>query len=191
MFNLPSLFLRILGYDIDECRILSIKALISCFHSRSHISIGNKSHIGRRVDLRIGPGSQLVIGKNCKIDDDVRLIIVNNSKLTVADNVKIGKGSILNCGDTCSIGDSTLISGYCYIQCSSHGLASDTNIRAQSHVHSPIIIGRDCLVGAFCFISPGSILGDGSVCGAHSFVKGTVEPYTINSGIPAQFMRSR
>ena len=157
-----------MGYN-EFSNIHSLKTFLYCYSNRSRIYIDKQSYVGRYVDIRVTNGASLKIGKNSKIDDNVRIVVTNSSCLEIGDAVKIGKGSVLNCGDNCSIGESTLVSGYCYIQCSSHKMNSDKKIRSQGHIHQPITIGEDCMIGSHSFISPGTVM-EKDQFGTHSLV---------------------
>lgn len=74
--------------------------------------------IGKRTDLRL-QSKNIKIGENVQIDDNVRIVVPEYGKLTIGDNVKIGVGTIINCGGEIVIGEGTSFYGYCYVQASS------------------------------------------------------------------------
>lgn len=75
------------------------------------------TRLGNRLDLRFD-SENVSLGENIVFDDDVRVVVPPNGRLTVGDNVKFGKGTILNCGGTVVIGNNVSFYGYCYIQSS-------------------------------------------------------------------------
>lgn len=81
------------------------------------IKLPGSIRIGERTDLRFH-SEDIVIGENVVFDDDVRVVVPNTGSLTIRDNVKIGKGSIINCGGRVEIGNNVSLYGYCYIQSS-------------------------------------------------------------------------
>lgn len=53
------------------------------------------------------------------------------------------------------------------------------------------VVGNDVWIGTGSMILPGARIGDGAIIGAGAVVRGTVAPYTIVAGNPAQVMRER
>lgn len=84
-----------------------------------------------------------------------------------------------------------MIAAQCYIIDTDHGMAKDNLMRNQENSVSPITIGEDCWIAANVTILKGSVIRDGAVIGAKSLVKGEVQPYTINVGIPAKKIKDR
>ncbi len=54
---------------------------------------------------------------------------------------------------------------------------------------APVVIGRDCFIGANAIILKGTVLGDGCVVGAGSVVTGRFEPGCVIAGNPARVIR--
>lgn len=54
-----------------------------------------------------------------------------------------------------------------------------------------IIIEDDAYIGANCVIMPGTIVHEGTLIGAGSFVKGELDSWTIYAGSPAKPIRKR
>jgi putative colanic acid biosynthesis acetyltransferase WcaF len=58
-------------------------------------------------------------------------------------------------------------------------------------VKAPIIIGEDCWICADAFVGPHVSVGRGAVVGARAVAMRDVEPWTVVSGNPAQFVKRR
>ncbi|WP_226963599.1 DapH/DapD/GlmU-related protein [Tetrasphaera sp. F2B08] len=54
---------------------------------------------------------------------------------------------------------------------------------------SEVRIGRNCWLGSNVVVSAGSIIGDGVVVAAQSFVSGELAPHTLYAGSPARPIR--
>lgn len=54
-----------------------------------------------------------------------------------------------------------------------------------------ILLEEFSLVGTNSVIMPGSVLAQGAVLGANSFLKGSTEPWTVYVGTPARAIKSR
>ena len=52
-------------------------------------------------------------------------------------------------------------------------------------------IGRHSIIGSTSIVMPGIIIGEGTACGAFSFVNQNTEPWTVNVGIPCRKIRNR
>ena len=52
-------------------------------------------------------------------------------------------------------------------------------------------LGRHAIVGAGCIVLPGVEIGEGASIGALSLVSRSIEPWTVNVGVPAKAIRSR
>jgi virginiamycin A acetyltransferase len=53
------------------------------------------------------------------------------------------------------------------------------------------VIGNDVWIGQNATIMPGVKVGDGAIIAANSTVTKDIEPYTINGGNPAKFIKKR
>lgn len=82
------------------------------------IVIPASADIRNRIDLRFN-SEHVILGENITFDDDVRIVVPANGRLSIGNNVKIGKGTVINCGGTVSIGNDVSFYGYCYVQSSS------------------------------------------------------------------------
>ncbi|WP_420168601.1 acyltransferase [Alicyclobacillus hesperidum] len=89
------------------------------------------------------------------------------------------------------IGDNTLVGAYCVVQNNNHGINRGKLIRLQDNVGKPLVIGRDCWLGAHVCVLGGASIGDGAVVGAQSLVNRPVEPFTVVGGVPARVLKLR
>lgn len=179
--------LLVRGFRIDKTSCIEAGVSITAEGRKcAALQIGRHVMLRRYCEIRIAKDACILIGNNVLIDRDVRIVVANRATLTIEDGVRIGKGTVINAGDNCNIGRGTLVSGYCYIQCSSHNIGASHAIREQGHRHEPIKIGSDCLIGAFSFIEKGTVIQDGAVCGSHSYIRGQIEEYSIMIGRPVK-----
>lgn len=84
-----------------------------------------------------------------------------------------------------------MIAAHCYIIDMDHGTSADKKISEQDNSVSPVVIGKDCWLGANVTVLKGSVIEDGAVIGAKSLVKGVVKENTINVGIPCKQIKER
>ena len=157
---------------------------------------------------------------NCRIDDDIRLISYEESRLVPGDSVSISAGTVLAFGDALNgygqitigsntwigeynnlragggnivIGSDCLISQFCTLVASNHGTE-----RNQPILHQPpqaerrgICLGNDVWLGAGVTITPGVTIGNGAVIGSGAVVTRDVPPFEIWAGVPAKKIGER
>ena len=158
---------------------------------RSKICIGDDIFIAGNIEIFLRENGQILIENNVKLDTGTRLVVANDAKLSIGNNTKIGKGTVINAGDNIKLGNNLLISGYCYIQSSSHNTKKEKNITDQSHYYKAINIEDDVWLGAHVVILPGVKLSRGSIVGAHSVVNESTNEFEIFAGVPAKKIGQR
>lgn len=158
----------------------------------AQLHIGNDVEFRADVEIRVHGNSSVNIGDGVRLDRGIRILAANSSKIEIGSGVRIGIGSVLNGGDSITIGDKVLISGFVYLQTSMHGHKSrDILIQDQGYSHAPVIIGTDAWLGAHVVIMPGINVGAGAIVGSNAVVTADVDPNSIVTGIPAKVMRLR
>lgn len=159
----------------------------------SNFNIGDDVIFFGEIEIRVLKSSSLKISNNCKIDDNVRIISTNNAKIEINNLTSIGKGTVINGGTDIYLGENCLISGYVYLQSSSHGYEKNQFIREQNHTYGKIEILNDVWVGAHSFISMGTRVKNGGIVGANSFVKKNtlINENEIFVGVPAKLKSKR
>jgi acetyltransferase-like isoleucine patch superfamily enzyme len=142
------------------------------------------------VELRATRGSLLHISKNCKIDRFVRIIATNGHDILIGDNARIGIGSVLNGGESITVGKNCLISGYVYLQTSMHNHKLKKNIIDSGYIYSPILIDDGCWLGAHSVIFPGVHLANRCVVGSNAVVNKNFCANSVVGGIPAKELKN-
>ena len=73
-----------------------------------------------------------------------------------------------------------------------HSMIADNQITAlQEAPHKPFMISNAIVLSEDVRVLPGSKIGDGSLIGACSLVRGEVEPFSIYAGSPARKIKNR
>ena len=113
--------------------------------------------------------------------------------IEIGNNVSIGNNTIIYSSDSggVSIGSDTQVAAQCYIIDMDHGISADKKIFDQPNTVSPVIIGKDCWLGANVTVLKGSVIEDGAVIGAKGLVNGLVEKNSIAIGIPVKVIKNR
>lgn len=156
-----------------------------------------------------------------KLADDCVIAAYAPQRLRLGEGVSVGSGSVLAFGDATNgygqiiIGDGTwigqynnlracgdgdivignhcLISQFCTLVGSNHGIARDRPIKAQgADPHRlGVRLGDDVWLGAGVAVMPGVTIGRGVVIGANAVVTHDVPAYEIHAGVPARRIGER
>lgn len=162
------------------------------------IDHGASLEIGKGVEFRSGVeirvhGSALVrIADSVRVDRGVRILAANAAVVSIAEGARIGLGSVLNGGDSIAVGARVLVSGFVYLQTSTHAHESSaTAIRDQGYVHGPVTIGDGAWLAAHVVVLPGVTVGEGAIVGSNAVVTRDVEPGHVVAGVPARTLKVR
>ena len=152
-----------------------------CFYFFSIFSKRRKANrklrLFRFVSIDVDRGGHLSFGKNVKIKELSSVIVRKDSNLLIGDNVSIGRNNIIACHKKVVIGDGTLLSPNVLIFDHDHHFDCE-GIKRKEFKSSPVIIGKNCWIGANTIILKGSIIGDNCIIGAGCVIKGN---YPSNS----------
>lgn len=155
------------------------------------LHIGPGAILRRDVELRATGGARIELAAGVKLDRGVRIIATNGSLVSIGEGSAIGIGSVLNGGDSISVGALCLISGYVYLQTSMHRHERGTPIRHQGFDHAPVVLGDDVWLGAHVAVHPGCHVADGTVVGSNAVLRSSTEPNEIWAGVPARRVGER
>jgi acetyltransferase-like isoleucine patch superfamily enzyme len=155
------------------------------------------------------------------IHADASILGWRPERLTLAEDVRIEKGTILALGDDFNgygqimigprswigpynnfrlaheckieIGADCLISQFVSLVAANHDLGRERPMRSKpcSLMKTGITLGNDVWLGAGATIMPGTHLGDGVVIGANSVVTCDIPAYEIWGGVPARRLGER
>ncbi|MCB0352943.1 MAG: hypothetical protein KDD64_05435 [Bdellovibrionales bacterium] len=168
---------------------------------------GTRPAIGSNVTFR--GTSEISFGNKVFIEDFATIDAREKSSIALGDFVSVGRHSIVaakggivelrsgsNIGSFCriatqskvTIGESTLIAGYCYIGPGNHkrNSADGTFISGEMDIKGGVSIGSNVWVGTRTTILDGVSIGDGAIVGAHSLVTEDVAPGAVVAGVPAK-----
>lgn len=189
---LVKFILRLYGIQIGKNFYIEGTPKLKIRGKSENIKFGDNVSIFGGIDIRNRENGKIFIKNGVSIDNDCRLIAANDAILTIGSRTGIGPFSIFNCGVSVTIGEDCLFAGHIYIQSSEHSISKGQIIREQKHTYGEITIGNDCWIAANAMIAKNSILGDGCIVGAKSFVRNALfEPNSIVAGTPAKKIGDR
>jgi acetyltransferase-like isoleucine patch superfamily enzyme len=117
-----------------------------------------------------------------------------HGRIEVGANTWIGQYNNLRAGGgTIRIGRDCLLSQFCTLVASNHGVDRSATIRSQPPEPSRrgVTIGDDAWLGAGSAVMPGTRIGTGAVIAANAVVTHDVPDYEIWGGVPARRIGSR
>lgn len=156
------------------------------------LQIGDNVEFKRNLEIRVHGNSTTVIGNKVRLDRGIRILSTNNARIEIGDGTKIGLYTVLNGGDSITIGKKVLISGFVYLQTSMHGFKDRTvGVQDQGYDHAPVVLEDDVWLGTHVVVMPGCVLGKGAVSGSNAVITKSVDEYTVVAGIPAKPLKER
>lgn len=125
----------------------------------------------------IKSGGNIRVGKNCKTKKRDTLASVEGT-LTIGNNVFFNQNNIIVCHNEINIGDYCLFGPNVVIYDHDHKFGLN-GIAVNEFNSAPIIIDNNCWIGANVTILRGTHIGEGSVIGAGSIIKGKIPPHSL------------
>lgn len=133
--------------------------------------------------LRIGRGTKLVLGARCRIRQTV---LVNGGGVAVVGSDTLLNGCWLGTAERIEIGAWSLISDCNISDTDFHNLSpAERHAPLSAKATAPVVIGRNTWIGARAIVLKGTRIGDDSVVGAGSVVRGEVAEGVVVAGNPA------
>lgn len=158
----------------------------------AELIIGDNVELRRNLEIRVHQSSKVEIQSNVRLDRGVRILSTNSATILLEEGVRVGLYSVLNGGDSITVGRKSLISGFVYLQTSMHGFKNkEVEVQSQGYEHAPVVLEPDCWLGTHVVVLPGVTLGKGVVVGSNAVVSKSVEEYKVVGGIPAKEIKER
>jgi len=137
-------------------------------------------------------GRNIIISDNCFIGA-YSLILAKRGDITLARGANISTFCRIASEGNIYIGESVLVSAYCYIGPGNH-VTSDLNTPIANQGMEDgvgVRIGDNSWIGAHSTILDGVTIGKNVVVGAYSFVREDVPDNVVVAGIPAKVIKTR
>lgn len=104
--------------------------------------------------------------------------VTENAVLTIGDNVYFNRNIHIATHDSINIGDNCIFGPGVLIFDHDHRIVNGL-VQMDEFTCSSITIGKRCWIGAGVIILRGSQIGEGSIIGAGTIVKGVIPPHAI------------
>ena len=123
-------------------------------------------------ELTIEKGAVVSIGKRFRMRSSSRIRVRNGAHLFIGNNISLNHGCFIVCRDSITIGNDTQFGPNVLIYDHDHDFRATGGLNAKQFKSSPIKIGNNVWIGADTVILRGTEIGDNSVVGAGSVLKG-------------------
>lgn len=124
------------------------------------------------VEIRLRNRGSIFFGKNIKVDS-YSLIASNGGKIVFGNKVGIGRNNVIISMEEISIGDGTILAPNVLIYDHDHLFDREDGVHIREYNRAPVVIGKNCWIGANTVILKGTVLGDNCLVAAGSVIKGT------------------
>lgn len=123
------------------------------------------------------PSGEVKTGKGFTMKSGVYIAALNGGKVTIGDNVSLNRNCILVCHDAISLGDNCAVGPNTVFYDHDHKFGE--NGIEHGFKTAPIVIEKNCWIGAGVTILRGTHIGEGSVIGAGSVVRGEIPSHSL------------
>lgn len=118
-------------------------------------------------------GSRVNLGKMVRVHSGTKIKVRKGGKLTIGANAKINYNCIIACHDSIEIGEGTEFGPTVYLYDHDHDYR--VGLKEDKFKSAPIVIGKNCWIGANTVILRGTVLGDNCVVGAGCVLSGSYD----------------
>lgn len=143
-------------------------------------------YVRGKAGFQFGPG--FTTGYRCRIE----VFDPTEKKLMIGKNCKIGDNVHLAASRWVTIGDDCLLASNIFISDTNHGdLTDDPSVPPDQRPLTArcVEIGSRVWLGEGVCVLPGAKIGDGCIIGAHSVVLGEIPANTVAVGAPARVVK--
>lgn len=145
----------------------------------SKLKLNFLTHIKPSVTLQLDRGSTLILRRNIKIRSYSSVSVRKNALCDIGDNVFFNKFCSINCHESIKIGNSVLFGESVKMYDHDHKYSASFGVDPKKYTSEPIHIGESCWIGSGVIILKGTILGENSVVGAGTVLKGYYPPNSL------------
>lgn len=188
---LKILLRKTVSFCVLLCRkVLMVTRIIIARLVNQDAVIPWSTQIESGVCMRVTDGGKLVLGEAVHIGAN-SLIIARRGVITIGDNSIVGRGCVIACQESITIGVDALVGEYVSIRDQDHNTSAGADIVTTGYKTSRVTMGAGVWIGAKASILRGSAIGDGAVIGAHTLVRGDIPEMSVAVGSPARIVKRR
>lgn len=129
------------------------------------------------VVFEMTKGAKVKLGKMVRAHSGCKFKVRRNAELIIEDGVKINYNCIVACHEKIVVGAGTEFGPSVYLYDHDHDFRA--GLKNNKFKSAPIVIGKNCWIGANTMILRGTTIGDNCVIGAGSVVHGEIPANSI------------
>ena len=133
--------------------------------------------ISPNVVLDFWRGSTVELGSKIRAHSGCIVRVLSKGRLKIGDNVRMNYRCVFMCMDSISVGEGTVFGPSVYVYDHDHDYA--VGIEKDEYKTEPVVIGKNCWIGANTVILRGTKLGDNCVVGAGCVIRGEYPDNTV------------
>ncbi|WP_372632927.1 acyltransferase [Cohnella sp.] len=156
----------------------------------SRCSLASPLYTYRPDRIEIGHG--VSFGPACRLETypDERQASGRGAMLKIGNQVRLEHRVMISCLSSVILEDDVLVASGCYISDNNHSIDPEGPRYAEQPPRgAPTRIGKGVWLGQNVCVLAGSTIGERSVIGAGSIVKGEIPPYSLAVGSPARVVK--
>lgn len=143
----------------------------------NHMMPGSEDYdsLVRQLFSNVGDGSRVLSP----------MTVVHGDKVHIGNNVIVMPNSLMMASGTITIEDNALVAAYVKLISNNHDPYDRAVLTCK-----PVVLKKNCWIGAGAIILPGVTVGENSIVGAGSVVTKDVPANTVVAGNPAKFIKN-
>ena len=150
--------------------------LLKVFHGKN-FKFDIVERFSPNVVTEFNKGSHVQLGKMVRVHSGSKIKVRSGAQLFIGANTRINYNCIIACHDCIRVGEGTEFGPAVFVYDHDHDYR--VGLKENRFKTAPIVIGRNCWIGANCIILRGTEIGDNSVVGAGTVVKGIYAPNSL------------
>lgn len=154
-----------------------IRFLILKIFNYGYVKIGGIERFSPNVVVEVNRGGKFYLGNMVRVHSGCKIKVRSDADFYIGDNVKVNYNCIFICRKKIQIGEGTEFGPSVYVYDHDHDFRA--GLKNNKFNEAPVVIGKNCWIGANTVILRGSELGDGCVVAAGSVISGKYEPNSV------------
>lgn len=151
------------------------------------VEVGRRVQVGRGCRLILEPGARLELADHCAIDDGGTLAVYRDARIVMGAGSFVGHHATLAARESVELGAGAFLAELVSVR--DHDHIVGTAPSSGAFAVAPVTIGDDVWLAAKVTVLRGARIGDRTVVGANSVVRGELPSDAVAVGAPAKVVR--
>lgn len=131
------------------------------------------------TEITVEGKSELRIDRKLKMHNGAKIRVRKGGKLEIGKNFGMSNGCVVTAYDHIKIGDNVMLGPNVLIYDQDHDYRVEGGVAAMKFKTTPVVIGNNVWIGANTLILRGTTIGDNSVVGGGTVIKGEYPPNSV------------